>query len=201
MSRGKKSVRVRIDSELRREQILEQAVRIVSQRGYYGFGIQELAKECGLTNGGLLYYFGTKEGLLIALLQDRDRRDTEAVAAAAGLSSHDPKRKLSLEEVLKIFRTTVKRNIAEPELVRLYAVLRAEALNREHPARDYFIAREAKTLDAFTQMVTPFVKHPRSTARQLLVFLNGLEEEWLRTDQGFDLMTEWERGVALLLPS
>src|ERR1700751_2897943 len=155
MSRGKKSVRSRVDSELRRAQILEEAVRIVSQRGYYGFGIQELAKECGLTNGGLLYYFGTKEGLLIALLQDRDRRDTEAVAAAAGLSGHDPKRKLSLDEVLKIFRATIKRNIAEPELVRLYAVLRAEALNRAHPAREYFIAREAKALDAFTQMVVP----------------------------------------------
>jgi AcrR family transcriptional regulator len=200
MSRAKKSVRVRIDSELRRAQILEQAVRIVSQRGYYGFGIQELAKECGLTNGGLLYYFGSKEGLLIALLQDRDRRDTEAIAAAAGLPQHDSKRKLSLDEVVKLFRAMVKRNSAEPELVRLYTVLRAEALNRGHPARDYFLVRESKALDAFTQMVTPFVKHPRSTARQLLVFMNGLEEEWLRTDLGFDLLGEWDRGFALLLP-
>src|ERR1700761_5543659 len=129
MSRAKKNVRVRIDSELRREQILEQAVRIVSQRGYYGFGIQELAKECGLTNGGLLYYFGTKEGLLIALLEDRDRRDAEAISAAAGLSDHSPKKKLPLNEVLKIFRSIVKRNSEQPELLRLYAVLRAEALN------------------------------------------------------------------------
>ena len=189
-----------MDSELRREQILEHAARIVSQRGYYGFGIQELARDCGLTNGGLLYYFGSKEGLLIALLQDRDRRDTEAIAAAAGLSEHDSRKRLSLEEVIKLFRAMVKRNSAEPELVRLYTVLRAEALNRGHPAREYFLAREAKALEAFTQMVTPFVKHPSSTARQLLVFMNGLEEEWLRTDQGFELLTEWDRGVALLLP-
>jgi AcrR family transcriptional regulator len=199
--RAKKNVRVRVGAELRREQILEQAARIVSQRGYYGFGIQELAKDCGMTNGGLLYYFGTKEGILIALLQDRDRRDAEAIAAAAGRSDHDPKKKFSLDELLKIFRAIVKRNSAEPELVRLYAVLRAEALNRGHPAREYFITREAGALEAFTQMVTPFVKHPRSTARQLLVFMNGLEEEWLRTDQDFDLLTEWDRGVALLLPN
>jgi AcrR family transcriptional regulator len=201
MARAKKNIRVRVDSELRREQILEQAARIVSQRGYYGFGIQELATDCGLTNGGLLYYFGTKEGLLIALLEDRDRRDADAIAAAAGLSGHDPKTKLSLDEVLKILRSIVKRNSGQPEILRLYAVLRMEALNRSHPACEYFMTREAGALGAFTHMVTPFVKHPRSTARQLLAFMNGLEEDWLRTDQGFDLLTEWDRGVALLLPN
>jgi AcrR family transcriptional regulator len=200
MSRAKKQVRARVDSELRREQILEQAARIVSQRGYYGFGIQELARDCGLTNGGLLYYFGSKEGLLIALLENRDRRDAEAIREVVGLTRQsDTQKVLSLEEVHRILRATVKRNSGEPELVRLYTVLRAEALNRGHPARDYFLHREAGAQEAFTQMVAPYVKHPRSTARQLLAFMNGLEEEWLRTDQGFDLLTEWERGVALLL--
>jgi AcrR family transcriptional regulator len=200
MSRAKKNARTRMDSDLRREQILEQAVRIVSRSGYYGFGIQELAQQCGLTNGGLLYYFGSKEGLLIALLEDRDRRDAEAIAAAAGFSSHDPKRKLSLEEVFKILRSIVKRNSLQPEILRLYAVLRAEALNRGHPARDFFLSRESGALQAFAHMVAPFAKHPLSTGRQLLVFMNGLEEEWLRTDQDFDLVAEWDRAVALLLP-
>ena len=28
----------------------------------------------------------------------------------------------------------------------------------------------------------------------------GLQEQWLRADHDFDLVTEWDRGVALLLP-
>jgi len=201
MSRVKKQARVRLDAELRRKQILEQAVRIISQRGYYGFGIQELAQRCGITNAGLLYYFGSKEGLLIALLDDRDARDAVAITATTGLdSARDAHKVLSLDEFLKVLRAIVKRNAAEPELVRLYTVLRAEALNRDHPAREYFLVREQRALDAFTHMAAPHVKRPRSTARQLLALISGLEEQWLRTDLGFDLVSEWDRGVALLLP-
>jgi AcrR family transcriptional regulator len=62
----------------------DQAIRIIGQRGYAGFGIQELAQRCQLTNAGLLYHFGSKDRLLIALLEDRDRRD--AVASIVGLA-------------------------------------------------------------------------------------------------------------------
>jgi AcrR family transcriptional regulator len=199
MVRAKKRVRVRLDADLRRQQILEVATRIISRRGYNGFGIQELAEECGLTNAGLLYYFGTKEGLLIALLEDRDRRDTVAVTSVL----HGPRdihKRLTLEEVVALLRETVKRNSEEPELVRLFTVLRAEALSQDHPARAYFINREKRVVDAFALMVTPHVKHPRSTARQLTALISGLEEQWLRSGHGFDLLAEWDRGVALLLP-
>jgi hypothetical protein len=47
----------------------------------------------------------------------------------------------------------VKRNSTQPELVRLYALLSAEAMNKAHPARDYFVAPEAATLGVFTRMV------------------------------------------------
>jgi AcrR family transcriptional regulator len=202
MSNAKKRVRVRLDADLRREQILETATRIISQRGYNGFGIQELAAQCGLTNAGLLYYFGTKEKLLIALLEDRDRRDAEEVPVIAGVGrTRDGHNVHTLEQVVKILRAIVKRNADEPELVRLFTVLRAEALSKDHPARDYFVKREARVMDSFIGMLTPHVKHPRSTARHLLALLCGLEEQWLRSDHGFDLLAEWERGVTLLLTS
>jgi AcrR family transcriptional regulator len=33
----------------RRQQIITEATRIIGQRGYYGFSMQELADSCGLT--------------------------------------------------------------------------------------------------------------------------------------------------------
>ena len=84
--------------------------------------------------------------------------------------------------------------------MRFYAVLRAEALNHAHPARQYFVDREAAALDSFAHMVAPHVSSPFATARQLLAFMSGLEEQWLRADHGFDLIAEWDRGVAQLLP-
>jgi AcrR family transcriptional regulator len=200
MSTAKLPVRERLDGELRRAQILEAALRLISQRGYYGFAIQELARQCGISNAGLLYYFGNKEGLLIALLEDRDRRDAAAVASIAGLTGQEHYGALSMEELLKVLRAIVVRNSIQPEFVRLYSVLRAEALNHAHPARQYFVDREAATLDAFGSMVARYVAAPLATARQLLALMSGLEEQWLRADHGFDLVAEWDRGVAQLLP-
>jgi AcrR family transcriptional regulator len=200
MSTAKQRVRTRLDADVRREQILANAARLISQRGYNGFSVQELAQQCGLTNAGLLYYFGSKEGLLIALLEDRDRHDKAAVTTMAGLSGKGeaPKR-ISLDAALKLFSAMVKRNSTQPELVRLYTVLRAEALSEGHPAQQYFVAREDAVLESFTKMVTGHVQHPRSTARQLMALMTGLQEQWLRGDHDFDMVTEWDRGAKLLL--
>lgn len=200
MSTAKQRVRTRLDADVRREQILEHATRLISQRGYNGFSVQELAQQCGLTNAGLLYYFGSKERLLIALLEDRDRHDKAAVTTMAGLSAlREPPKRLSLDAALKVFSAIVKRNTIQPELVRLYTVLRAEALSDGHPAQKYFVAREHAVLESFTKMVAGHVPHPRSTARQLMALMTGLQEQWLRADHDFDMVTEWERGAAQLL--
>jgi AcrR family transcriptional regulator len=200
MAVAKSRTRTRLDPEVRREQILDEAIRIIGRRGYYGFSIQELAQRCQLTNAGLLYYFGSKDQLLIALLQDRDRRDAEAVASVVGLAGHKSAHgKITLKTVFELLSAIVKRNTHQPELVRLYAVLRAEALNQEHPARDYFASREATTLDVFARMIAPHVAQPRSTARQLLAFMAGLEDQWLRAEQSFNLVAEWNRGVVKIL--
>ena len=200
MSTAKQRVRTRLDADVRREQILENATSLISQRGYNGFSVQELAQQCGLTNAGLLYYFGSKERLLIALLEDRDRRDRAAVTTRAGLAgARESPKNLSLAAVLKLFSAIVERNTTQPELVRLYTVIRAEALSEGHPAQKYFEAREDLVLDSFTRMVTGHVPHPRSTARQLMALMTGLQEQWLRADHDFDMVTEWERGAALLL--
>lgn len=194
--------RVRAKPEQRREQILEEAVRLIGENGYYGFTIQELARRCQLSNPGLLHYFPSKEELLIALLQDRDRRDAEVVTSIVGLQRQGDKvPEPTLPQVLGLFRATVERNSAQPELVRLYRVLAAEALNAAHPAHGFFMARQARTLAAFAQMVAPFVPEPRSTALQLHAMMAGLEQEWLRRDPALDLVAEWDRAVARLLPS
>jgi len=49
--------------EVRREQILEEAISILGRLGYHGFTIHELAERCGLSNAGLLYHFPSKDQL------------------------------------------------------------------------------------------------------------------------------------------
>ena len=63
--------------------ILDAAVRIAEQHGFGGVTMEAVAEEAGLTKGGLMYHFGSKEALLLGIqhhLADEWERDLEAVA-------------------------------------------------------------------------------------------------------------------------
>lgn len=190
-SRSKRS-----DPEVRRSLILEEAIQSISERGYFGFRIQDLAQRCGLTNGGLLYHFGSKEELLLAVLDERERREMIAVREATGI---DPVERgdtpLTLKEVKSVLRAIVARGAEQPEIVRLLNVLNAEALHEGHPAHRYFVEREARVLRAFADMVRPFTDRPDFMARKILALAGGLEIQWLRSGCTFDLANEWDRAL------
>lgn len=187
--------RARTDPEVRRAQILDAAIRIVGERGYHGFTVQKLAKRCGVTNGALLYYFSSKEQLLVAVLEEHDLRMTEAVVDEAQRSDS------SRAAVLELLQAIVARAAAQPELTRLYAVLQQEALDPAHPAHAYFEKRERLVLETFARIVAPHAADPPAAARELFAMIEGLEQRWLRAGQAFDLVAAWDHAVAKLLPS
>lgn len=184
----------------RRRQIVEEATEVIGRRGYYGFSVAAVAERCGLTVAGLLHHVGTKDGLLIAVLQDRDRRDSEAVTGQADRWLPEAVGTLTLPETIRLLHDLVRRNRSQPEIVRLYSMLRTESLYEGHPAHDFFAARDEQVLGLFARLLAGHVAEPASTARQLLALMGGLEEQWLRDPDGVDLVAEWDRAVAALLP-
>jgi AcrR family transcriptional regulator len=188
-----------VHGEVRRQQIFDEAIDIIGQRGYRGFTLQELAQRCGLSNAGLLHHFPSKDQLLIGLLHERDRRDYEALDAAGLNFRGTIALPIPFADLFKALREVVVRDAQRPEIVRLYTVLRAESLDEDHPARDFFLARAKRAFDDLARMLASHVADPGATARQLIALHGGLEEQWLREDQGFDLVAEWERGALILL--
>jgi AcrR family transcriptional regulator len=186
----------RREARPRRAQILEETLRIVAERGYFGFGIQELAERCGLTKPGLLHHFGSKDQLLIALLNDLDAKE-EADLAAMFLPAQE--RAATPEAHRETYReaacTIMERAMRQPEIIRLHLMLQTESLNPAHPAHDYFKTREAMVLDRLTKGARPFAAHPLSAARQVRALMSGLQEQWIRADQGFDLAAEGRRAL------
>ena len=57
--------------ETTKERILVQAAGAFAARGYEGVGVQDLCEAAGITKPTLYYHFGSKEGLLAALFQER----------------------------------------------------------------------------------------------------------------------------------
>lgn len=188
--------RVRMRKDDRRAAIIAEAIRIIGEQGYNGFSINDLARRCGLTTAGLLHHFVSKEGLLVALLEERDRRDREAVAGRLELRRGQT---LSREQMLEVLHAIVANNAEQPHLVRLYAVLRAEALVQGHPARKYFADREKAVIELIAEIVASHVSDPNATAMQISALMYGLQVHWLREDCSFDLVKAWDEAAAKLL--
>lgn len=60
-----------MNSENSREEILNTACMLFSQKGYDAVGVQEICEKSGITKPTLYYYFGSKKGLLKALANEK----------------------------------------------------------------------------------------------------------------------------------
>ena len=51
--------------------ILEEALKLFSNNGYEATGVQEICEQAGVTKPTLYHYFGSKQGLLDAVLLEK----------------------------------------------------------------------------------------------------------------------------------
>ncbi|TLP73084.1 TetR/AcrR family transcriptional regulator [Nesterenkonia sphaerica] len=70
--------------ESKREAALEAAKRIIQRDGVTGLSYEAVAAEAGLTKGGLLYHFPSREDLLVALHGHVAQRWEQAMEAEGG---------------------------------------------------------------------------------------------------------------------
>ena len=78
-----------IDQGGNRDHILAEATRLFSERGYEAVGIMEICETCGLTKPTLYHWFGSKRGLLDALVAERGGPFLAAVVAASRYEGRD----------------------------------------------------------------------------------------------------------------
>jgi AcrR family transcriptional regulator len=156
---------------------------------------------CGLSNAGLLHYFGSKDELLLAFLGELERQDSEILAPLVALANGKADATSSRAVIVAFFRAQSARFLERPELARFAIMLQCESIDHTHPAHDYFLDREKLAQDMFVSLLTGLTPDPQATARQLLALTNGLAQQWLRSSRGFDLALEWEKGVSGLLPA
>lgn len=192
LASAERARRQRLSPTARREQIIEAATRLIGQRGFWGVSVHDIAAVCGITDAGLLHHFGTKDGLLIAVLERRDAVDDASLALRLGVDPEmldDAVRDLPLADVCA---AVVARNADQPEIVRLYSVLNAESLTPAHPAHDYFAAREARVIAFFGSARSDLHTDPAVRGRQVIAMMDGIQLRWLRDLDGIDLVAEWE---------
>src|SRR3954465_9041977 len=107
-----------------RDRGVRSALQAYAISGYAGSSLTGIAAAAGLTNAGLLHHFPSKEELLVAVLQERDRADAERFHLRGFIGL----------EALDVLVKLVEANTATPGLVRAFTVLMGESAAEDHPA-------------------------------------------------------------------
>ena len=119
----------------RREQIIDAATAVFAEYGYTGGSVRIIADRIGASPASLLQHFGSKEGLLMAVLREWDRHTVDArLTAVTGLDYFR-----RLPEVMGA-------HLENRGLLELFSTIAAEASNPSHPARDFIQQRYTDNL-------------------------------------------------------
>ncbi|OIH94294.1 TetR/AcrR family transcriptional regulator [Curtobacterium sp. MCBA15_001] len=154
----------------RRRQILDVALGLFAERGFTNVSIADVAGEVGITPAGLLHHFGTKNALLIAVLQEREARNEQA----------DARLRDEGMDWLETFVERLEHNEEQPALVQLFALLSAESIAQQHPAHDWFVDRyralAEKSAREMTGLLDPAKLPEGITATTVSQWLVGLAD-------------------------
>ncbi len=163
----------------RRVQILDVALDVFGRLGYRGGSVREIAERVGLTDTGVLHHFGSKERLLVAVLEHREELSRRTRPAREGV------------DLLDGLRELVRRNSTAPGLIQMYVTLSAEATDPEHPAHDFFVARYEDVTRYFVDQLTTARDAGdiggdadlTCAAEQLIAVMDGLQVQWLLNEK------------------
>lgn len=181
----------------RRREIIESASRVFASYGYSSGSLRQIAEDVGVTPAALTRHFGSKEGLLSAVLANWDS-DAE---------SRNPPDVHGLDYFIRL-RDAVIYNQANHGLIELFLTLSAESTNSAHPARDFLQKR-------YRHVVATGVGHLReardagvtvwmddetivSEVRSLFAMMDGIQLQWL-LDPDVDLIEIFSRALSSYL--
>lgn len=184
----------------KREEILSRALDVVARKGYRGASVKEIAESVGLSQAGLLHYFGSKEELFTAILSKRDGDD----ALRLGPISEEA---IDPERLREGYLGVVRRNADEPGLVELFSQLSVEAADPEHPAHAFFADRSRMMRDLMSGTVARAQAEgrmtdrvdPETVARVLQAVADGMQLQWL-VDPTVDMAEAVAAVFELLAP-
>lgn len=156
-----------LDPDRTRAAILQAATGVLYERGLDGVGVAELCAGAGISKETLYRHFGSKDGLVKAVLEARSDRVSHWLAQAAADAGDDPTDQLSA-----VF-DALGRWYAEPDF-RGCAIVNAATQRHTDPASTIV----GRHLDRYLALLTTIATRAGATepavlGRQLLLLLEG----------------------------
>ena len=166
----------------RREAIIEAALAVFAERGYRAGALGDIAARVDVTAAGILYHFGSKEALLLAVIAERDRLAAESLAQLPRTGGLDV-----LDHLVELGVAIEK----EKGLAMLHTVLQAESFDAEAPAHGYFLARSRLVRQWLEHLLIEAQREGGvradvdcgAKARELVAYMEGAAVLWLLDDE------------------
>lgn len=179
--------RPKAGSEDKKARILAEALTLFSTRGYVGTSLADIARASDISKAGLLHHYSSKDQLLAAVLDERDRRTMSRL----------PGGDAGAEVALDAWVEMVAHNQRHPDGVALYTAMSAAVIDADHQAHPWFrqqlMSAIAYLVDALERgKATGEVRADAPSeqiARKLVALSDGLQVQWLcaRVDGGGDV--------------
>lgn len=186
--------------ERTRTLVLDAALKVFAAKGFRGSSVDDIAQRSGVGRSALLYHFGSKEGVLIALLERRDA-EAQIMQETPPTGSGSP-----TADLLSAIRTRSPGIRIALDEMRLAHALEAEAADPDHPAREWVAARAVRIRAYFSGHFSQEVDaqsgaevDPAALAAVTLAVIEGLEAQWLVDPERIDFDAALAAYEALVL--
>lgn len=180
----------------RRAEILRAAAHTFGTKGYKTGSLADVAEQVGITHAGVLHHFGTKEQLLVEVLDYRDKEDVRELAG-----QHIPDGIDLFHHLVRTARANERRR----GIVQGFTVLTGESVTEDHPARDWVIDRyttlRGQIVHAVQVVGGPGVTDATATAaaNAIIAVMDGLQVQWLLDEPVVQLAEQTRIAIEAIL--
>ena len=156
----------------RRDEMLAAAMHAIAGAGFRRLSLREIARESGVEAAHLVYYFGSRDGLLQAVIERWDA-DTQAARAVEAVP----------DRPLDFLVEHVRLNLYVPGFVHLLHSFAAEAVAPDHEAHAFFRERYERVAQQIAEGITaeqdagfiPADLDPADEAQRLIAVSDGVQ--------------------------
>lgn len=179
----------------RRQEILEAASQVFATKGFRGGTLNDVAELAGMSQAGVLHYFGSKENLLRGVIDYRDSVDSSEAHAAYGI------------DFFRHLIATAQLNTKRPGIIQTYVVLSAEAVTEGNPGTEYFTERFENLRALVLSQLRPLnpatdplpESQLQAAASNIIALMDGLQVQWLLNPGSVDLVDATIFGIDAIL--
>ena len=156
-------------SSSKRDELVQNALKVFYDGGFYAIGMDRVAKETGVSKTSIYKHFRTKEDLILATLRLRDEQFRNWLVRRIEALARDPRGRL-----LAIF-DALDEWFREPGFKGcMFVKASAEFQNRSHPIHAASAEHKRILVQYFTDLATAAgASDPEALAQQLLILKEG----------------------------